>query len=175
MRGQIWKPFDNLSLAHHREVWPGSAVERLSQSLESPHWIRLGFDDARRMGGPIDATVPSVALWTGSPGRRCDAPQCEALALLINAADGGANALRRQPSRGHDQLSFDDRLADVLDRGDGFALHTYLRIHNPVVSVAPRFPDARRSFECAAMSASSSAKRPWGPADEPMPSSTSRR
>ena len=38
------------------------------------------------MGGPIDATVPSVALWTGSPGRRCDAPQCEALALLINAA-----------------------------------------------------------------------------------------
>src|ERR1700688_5222 len=72
-------------------------------------------DDARRMGGPIDATVPSVALWTGSPGRRCDAPQCEALALLINAADGGANALRRQPSRGHDQLSFDDRLADVLD------------------------------------------------------------
>jgi hypothetical protein len=56
------------------------------------------------------------------PGRRCDAPQCEALALLINAADEQRHALRHQPSRGHDQLSFDDRLADVLDCGDGFAL-----------------------------------------------------
>jgi hypothetical protein len=110
------------------------------------------------MGGPIDATVPSVALWTGSPGRRCDAPQCEALALLINAADGGANALRRQPSRGHDQLSFDDRLADVLDRGDGFALHTYLRIHNPVTGSS--ILDA-----IAAMRTDAAVRAPFAPAE----------
>src|ERR1700675_1273458 len=71
-----------------------------------------------------------VALWTGSPGRRCDAPQCEALALLINAADEQRHALRRQPSRRHDQLSFDDRLADVLDRGDGFALPFIAEVHH---------------------------------------------
>jgi hypothetical protein len=70
--------------------------------LAAPMILPASLDHARlglsSMSRPSQqhATVPSVALWTGSPARRCDAPQCERWRSSLSCQTCWAFASRRR-------------------------------------------------------------------------------